>query len=221
MRCKTVKVPERLLLFPSPYPGESFYSILCRYHVRSGNRCDQHTIHQLFGKSISLHSTLLSPYHIQYAENWFFPNSGLNAESLLRQHTAFNLFALRAGKYECSSVLAAAFRKSKYHDHSRCVQHRLIHQSGFLRYCPECAKLQKKLYGEAFWQMLPQIDGLEYCPIHRCRILNSPIPVDRIKYGFYPASAVLNESCKPVEGVDFIWDDLFDQVDLFFYRVKV
>ena len=37
-----------LTYFPTPYPGEWWYSVLCRYHVRSGNTCWKYTIQELF-----------------------------------------------------------------------------------------------------------------------------------------------------------------------------
>ena len=48
------KPPGRISLFPTPYPGESFYSVLCRYHIRSGNVNDWHTSNQLFGYNSKL-----------------------------------------------------------------------------------------------------------------------------------------------------------------------
>ena len=37
-----------LTYFPTPYPGEWWYSVLCRYHVRSGNTKQQTTVQELF-----------------------------------------------------------------------------------------------------------------------------------------------------------------------------
>lgn len=34
--------------FPTPYPDELWYSVLCRYHVRSGNRESATTFRELF-----------------------------------------------------------------------------------------------------------------------------------------------------------------------------
>ena len=28
--------------FPTPYPDELWYSVICRYHIRSGNPCNAH-----------------------------------------------------------------------------------------------------------------------------------------------------------------------------------
>ena len=219
MRYDADIISRKLTLFPSPYPGESFYSILCRYHVRSGNSCDWHTIHQLFGKNRSLRSTLLSPFHIQYADNWFVPGTGVSTESLLRQHTAFNLFALISSEYERIQILDMASGKKASTSYPIQVQSRLKHPSGFLRYCPKCAETQRKLYGESYWQILPQLDGCEYCPIHKCRILNSPVRLENITNRFHPASKVLNEHSEPIESIDPVWDNLFADDEQFFIRI--
>lgn len=78
---------KELPLFPTPYPGECFYSVLCRYHIRSGNATDAFSIKQLFGYNTSLASTVLSPYHLDVAKYWFPPSVGISAEMLLEQHT--------------------------------------------------------------------------------------------------------------------------------------
>lgn len=39
-----------LTYFPTPYPGEWWYSVLCRYHVRSGRTKHQTTVMELFGR---------------------------------------------------------------------------------------------------------------------------------------------------------------------------
>lgn len=35
--------------FPTPYPDELWYSVICRYHIRNGNYCAKHTMRQLYG----------------------------------------------------------------------------------------------------------------------------------------------------------------------------
>lgn len=51
--------------FPSPYPDELWYSVICRYHVHSGNYCAKHTLRQLYGDNFCAPS--LIHFHIAYA----------------------------------------------------------------------------------------------------------------------------------------------------------
>ena len=206
---KTRKPVGRLPLFPSPYPGESIYSLLCRYHVRSGNVNDRYTIRQLFGYNSSLGSTLLSPYHLEKAKKWLGSGASISTETLLQKNTAFPLFSVTAAEYELSRICDMISGKVESTTYPRWVQIRLLHPSGRLRYCPACAAAQKKLYGEAYWQVLPQLDGVEYCPVHGIRIKNSTVSLEDIRYKFYPASDVLKPMLYADQGSKDIQSELF------------
>ena len=184
-----------LPFFPVPYPGESLYSILCRYHVRSGNISPHRTIHQLFGDYPSLISTLLLPSMLDRFDFWT-ESQDFTAEYLLRHHTAFSLCKLRDfNSYQ--EIFADASHSSIF---SRRMmrgwfpQSMIQHPSHELRYCPQCATEQRIIYGESYWQILPQLDGVEYCPIHRIRIASSGIRTTRIQHAFFPADAMLDLS---------------------------
>ena len=47
-----------LTYFPAPYPGEWWYSVLCRYHVRSGYQKQATVLHELYGKQVRTHGRL-------------------------------------------------------------------------------------------------------------------------------------------------------------------
>ena len=184
-----------LPFFPTPYPGESLYSILCRYHVRCGNISPHRTIRQLFGDYPSLISTLLLPPMLDRFDFWT-ESQDFSAEYLLRHHTAFSLCKLRDfNSYQ--EVFADASHSSVF---SRRImrgwfqQSSIQHPSHELRYCPQCAFEQRKIYGESFWQILPQLDGVEYCPIHRVRIASSGIRTTKMQHAFFPADIVLDLS---------------------------
>ena len=86
---------QHLPFFPTPYPGESLYSILCRYYVRCGNISPHRTIRQLFNSYDSLISTLLLPTRLDRLQYWLNPGDDVSVENLLREHTAFSLCKLR------------------------------------------------------------------------------------------------------------------------------
>ena len=60
-----------LYSFPLPYPGESYYSVLCRCHLRSGNASSAYTMTQLFHHGIDLSKTILFPAYLDL--NFLFP----------------------------------------------------------------------------------------------------------------------------------------------------
>ena len=48
-----------LTYFPTPLPGEWWYSVLCRYHVRSGHSKYATTINELYGGRPMVHGRLI------------------------------------------------------------------------------------------------------------------------------------------------------------------
>lgn len=140
--------PGMLPLFPSPYPGESFYSILCRYHVRSGNASDWHTSIQLFGYNTSLISTLLTPFHLDMIRHWTPPASGLDPREMLHQNTAYDLYSINSFPSELDRIQDIIEGRRTAGSFSHWMHPRLINPAGHLRFCPECAAEQIKLYGE-------------------------------------------------------------------------
>ena len=215
------KPPGELPCFPEPYPGEAFYSVLCRYHVRSGNVNSWHTLHQLFGYPGSLASTLLAPFHFEMIKHWVPISSGITLEKMLRQNTAFNLYALTCIPSEISCIHDVIAERKKTSSFPRCMLPRTVNPSRHLRFCPECAATQKKLYGEPYWQVLPQTDDVEYCPLHGTRIQNSPVPLTDIRFKFHPASTVIKEAMSPtVTEYSKEWESLFREERRFFMKLS-
>lgn len=60
--------------FPSPYPDELWYSVICRYYVHSGNSCAKHTMRQLYATKIE--TALLSLY------GNYIPTADISAKQL-------------------------------------------------------------------------------------------------------------------------------------------
>lgn len=184
---------QHLAFFPTPYPGESLYSILCRYHVRSGNATTRKSIQQLFGDFASLCSTVLLPSMLDRFAVWTSTDAAVNPQKLIWNNTAFSLCALHDySDYESvfsnANMATATLHSLRRGSFRQC---RIQHLSQELRFCPVCASEQKKIYGESFWQILPQLDGVEFCPFHQIPILSSGIRVRDLRYTFFPADTVL------------------------------
>ena len=70
---------------------------------------------------------------------------------------------------------------------------------GHLRYCSLCMKEME----ERHIQLLPQIRGLHYCPIHRCEYLDSNICLDRSSnYLIRPINEFIVEDDIPIKQVN-------------------
>lgn len=57
-----------------------------------------------------------------------------------------------------------------------CVRvHALKGKPRTLRYCPECAREDRRLYGETYWHRLPQVPGVEACTVHETYFVDTEI----------------------------------------------
>lgn len=75
-----------LTYFPAPYPGEWWYSVLCRYHVRSGHSKHATTISDLYGGHPMVHGRLI-PGGDCAAILSKLPPGGLSIDDVLANHT--------------------------------------------------------------------------------------------------------------------------------------
>lgn len=180
--------------FPTPYPDESLYSVFGRYHVRSGNARYTDTAMDLFGNwQYAFHSSVTTPYRLEFADRWFSKKSGMTALDLMKHNTGYPIYCISGYSWERKRMIrciSSGERDSflwRIHDF---VSITLSH----LRYCPECARFEWKEYGEPYWHVTPQIDGMEYCPVHGCRLLESDVSMQDVRRQLLPASAVLTES---------------------------
>ena len=73
--------------FPTPYPDELWYSVICRYHIRSGNPSVKYSIWELYGANhINVPVELcgaLSPLLEA------IPAKDLTAKDIIMQHTLY------------------------------------------------------------------------------------------------------------------------------------
>jgi hypothetical protein len=154
--------------------------------------------------------------------HWTPPASGLDPREMLHQNTAYDLYSINSFPSELDRIQDIIEGRRTAGSFSHWMHPRLINPAGHLRFCPECAAEQIKLYGEPYWQILPQLDEVEYCPRHRIRIRNSPIPVTGIKSHYHPASSVLDKSSlqHPQSTCLQEWDHLFKREKEFFIRLS-
>ena len=46
-----------------------------------------------------------------------------------------------------------------------------------MRFCPLCVNKDREIYGEAYWHRKHQIRNMSICTKHRCRLVESSVPV--------------------------------------------
>ncbi len=196
---------ERLPFFPAPYPDECLYSIFARYYVRSGISSPKEACTKFFCSDRSLlASTVLLPRRLERMDYWVDPACGLTGRELICCHTSYpyQSVAYTDDIYVgMEKLIQAGIPASGMYP----LERRMISKSfwpgagQYLRYCPECARDDVREYGETYWHRLPQLPGVQYCPKHGCRILDSEAPIEELRVRIYPASYMLRDRKEPSE----------------------
>lgn len=185
-----------LRFFPTPYPGESIYSILCRYHQRSGNRSHRQTRNELFEFPVSLLFTIVAPLYFFSIKAWNLPESSISWYQLVQEHSVLPLLEFlvpdEVDNYRNTLQLSHATSKipSAWSVSAR-VASCFTAEFRSLRYCPHCAREQILTYGEPYWEILPQCWNVILCPVHGTPYMNSNVHEKKIANQFVPASRVV------------------------------
>ncbi|ACK67893.1 Tn7-like transposition protein D [Rippkaea orientalis PCC 8801] len=177
-----------LSFFPIPYPDELFYSVMCRYHVRSGNRSFRQTKLDLFNTVGSKQYYLGLPNSLATLVHQLPFGSSLTINQLLQEHTLFpyyrtfltnrevkRLRELMEGKESKSIAQVAKIPKLR------------LYYPEYLRFCPQCLAEDLQQYGETFWHRNHQISGIRGCLTHRVGLQNSRVLVSEMGKGFIAA----------------------------------
>ena len=78
-----------LTWFPTPYPGELFYSVLCRYYMSSGIREHNIVKRQLFGSKSGIKMATLYPNAAIHAVLSQLPKGVYDGRDMIVHHTPF------------------------------------------------------------------------------------------------------------------------------------
>ena len=182
-----------LTYFPSTYPDEWWYSVLCRYHVRSGHPKHATTISELYNGRPMVHGRLV-PGGDCTAVLSNLPPGVLSIDDVLANHT-----------------LLPYYTRFFQADKKRQVWDALLdgHGSGItslrtqmpdgtegLKYCPTCYLLDTEKYGEPFWHRVHQIPLLPICPMHQVPLVVVPAKFTRLSEMFLPLVSVRHQKAE-------------------------
>lgn len=186
----------RMSFFPTPYPDELFYSVLCRYHMRCGNPAVGVTNREMGMYKVGQNVYL--PQVIGNLAAIFSPETNLTAEFFTNETTIFPFISPFMPEQQRKSVIsllkdnAAKSSAYKTSGFSRLE----IAKWKCLRYCEKCWQDDIRVYGEAYWHRIHILPGLVICPVHGTLIQDSEVLISNIGRQFSPASFELAGSTK-------------------------
>ncbi len=163
--------------FPDPYPDELLYSVCARFHERVQYPNKKHTIRELFGDEAAI-AVVDLPSNLRNLTLALPAGSPYTVEKLIYQHTLLPYFApfLHPKQFRQVSADMEGSRGPAIHMRSGLMAS-VVQPPEWLRFCPECAQEDKQQFGESYWHRLHQIPGVEVCPKHQVRLLDSQVRV--------------------------------------------
>jgi len=185
-------------LFPTPYPDELFYSVLCRYQLRICNASTRSISENLYGKRKL--SNVLLPQFIDRIVSLLPHNSGFTSEYFIQNTTIFPYFApfltterrnvflaymKSTSENEKIGYFALGFGKQRQPRNER------------FRFCKSCWANDVELFGEPYWHRLHLLPGVMACHLHGEPLFEAPVSFLNGSKGFYPASADIIDVAVP------------------------
>jgi len=163
--------------FPNPYPDELLYSVCARFHDRVQYPNKKNTMRELFGDEAAI-ATVGLPSNLATLVSALPPGSPYTVKRLIENHTLFPFFAPFLASQQAQQLWADMEGERGPAIHMRSgVMASTVQPPEWLRFCPLCAEQDKQRFGEFYWHRLHQLPGVEVCPEHQVRILNSQIRI--------------------------------------------
>lgn len=174
-----------LFTLPQPYPDETWYSIVARYHRHAGNIRYAKTQRELFGRQVSLNR--LNPLEMDNSIVQYVRLHGCTHGTDEECFTKFTLAPYHLRYYSAKRKKEVLKRiRNEEHPEKTNVSTNYINQRSntYLRYCPICLQEDMLRYGESYWHRAHQIGLVDKCPLHGCKLLNSTVTISRATYHF-------------------------------------
>lgn len=185
-----------LTYFPTPYPGEWWYSVLCRYHVRSGHSKYATTISELYGGRPMVHGRLI-PGGDCAAILSNLPPGVLSIDDVLANHTLlpyYTRFFTPDKKRQVWDALRAGHGSG-----ITSIRTQMPDGTEGLKYCPTCYLLDTEKYGEPYWHRVHQIPLPPLCPMHQVPLVVVPAKFTRLSEMFLPLVSVRHQETEHIE----------------------
>ncbi|WP_071396669.1 TnsD family Tn7-like transposition protein [Bacillus tuaregi] len=183
-----------MTFFPVPYKDELLYSVLARYHVRSGNVSIKATQKDIYGTD-SITAIMDLPSHIYRIMENLPVGHHYTPEYLIANHTLYPFYAAFL-----PSEHAAKVKESMIGDKGGSIYNRIglmassVKFNQYFKFCPKCADEEMYNLGEMYWHRIHQIPGVLVCPEHNTPLYDSQVPVRG--YNKHDYRLATPETCK-------------------------
>lgn len=156
--------------FPTPYPDELLYSLFARYYAKTGYLAYIYAAEDLYVNRNTRPDAEFLNELTDEVKNILTGN--MSMEDLIQMHTMFPYYGrfLKQDRRQ-KAFDALVSTKGNYH-YLLAIPNRGI---GQLRYCPLCVAEDRNKYGETYWHRMHQMQGVDVCPEHLCKLMSSNV----------------------------------------------
>ncbi|WPC42843.1 TnsD family Tn7-like transposition protein [Clostridium sp. JS66] len=152
--------------FPMPYPDETLYSMIARYHIWSGNLNSKATLRDLFNTT-SVTAGRELPANINLLINNLPDKCTLTVDKIIKNHTLYKYYTAFLTSERANYIydlMAEGKGSLIFTGLGMCNNNMKIDSS--LKYCKVCVDSERDNFGEAFWHVEHQVPGVLMCQKH-------------------------------------------------------
>lgn len=158
--------------FPEVYPDELVYSVLARFYVHSGYPAYTFCAEDVFmNKRVRPDMEFLNVMKPEALESLC---RRMSIAELIKRHTMFPYYARFLPYERRNRAFEALCSMGGDYNNLLAIPKQKNGEHRYLRYCPLCVEEDRNFYGESYWHRSHQLAGVGICPVHGCKLLNSP-----------------------------------------------
>ena len=163
-----------IAFFPRAYSDELLYSLLSRYHQRTGNARFVFTAEELFINGKITHPSIeFTNAYTKDAMMWLTKEKAW--ETVAKKHTMYPAYIRFLPLERRKEAEAGVINCNGNWKNLMCIP--TLEEKRYLRFCPECAKEDRNNYGETYWHREHQIQRIRICPKHGTILESTSIPI--------------------------------------------
>lgn len=160
---------------PQIYPDELVYSWFARYYVHSGHTAYVFALDDLF-ENRNMRPDVEFINRLDRNARAAITRT-IPMERLILGHTMFPYYRFIENGRLRNALKAMADSGGDAHRLLPVPKRKGGEQNRHIRYCPLCAVQARKSYGEAYWTRQANIQNLDICARHRCRLKNTGVEI--------------------------------------------
>ena len=179
-----------LSFFPIIYSDELLYSVLARYHIRSGNQNFSQTDIDLFGYSSRQVGRVTLTNNVKHLAQEIAHLSAHNVKELMHKHTLYPFYKAFLTYIDKRKLEMAMIEKRSgaILEQAKVDPYSYNDRRKYLKFCHLCLESEIEQYGEPYWHRLHQVPGIMVCPHHKIPLIDSSVPIDGKGVHYYAAS---------------------------------